>query len=145
MGLGEVILLVGGILLVNLVLWVIILSWLKKKTAASIAQLTAELKGGSDPLLKGPEPAVYRGASAGRSKVKGNGVAALTQSRLIFRPILGKPIEVPRADIASLREDKWFLRAYTGGRLHTILQLKDGSEVGFFFADPAAWAAALKP
>jgi hypothetical protein len=107
--------------------------------------LQAELASGSDAVIRAPEPAVYRGASAGRSKVKGSGVAALTATRLLFRPILGKPIEIARSEIQELREDKWFLRSYTGGRLHTILKLNDGSEVGFFFSDPAAWAAALKP
>ncbi len=140
----EVVLLVGGILLFNALLWVAVLKWLKGALMASMTALKAELAAGPDPVVRAPEPAVYRGATAGRTKVKGNGVAALTSTRLLFRSIIGKPIEVARAEIESLREDKWFLRAYSG-KTHTILKLKDGSEVGFFFDDPAAWAAALKP
>lgn len=139
----HVVLLVGGILLFNGLIWFVVLRLVKKATLASIEKLKAELAASSEAPVRGPEPAAFRGSS--HTVVKGAGVAALTGRRLIFRPLVGTPIEVARDQITALREDKWFLGSYTGGRLHTILKLKDGTEVGFFFEDPAAWIAALKP
>lgn len=142
MNAGAVIALVVGILVANAILWVGVALVLRRAMAGKRAALTAELAAANEPMLRGPESAVYRGSTHG-SIVKGNGVAALTATRLVFRPLIGRPIDVARDQIAAIREDKWFLRAYTGGRLHTILKLKDGSEIGFFFTDPAAWRAAL--
>ncbi len=48
---------------------------------------------------------------------------------------MGDPIDVPVADITSVREDKWFLRAYCSGRLNVIVKLKSGVELGFIVAD----------
>lgn len=73
------------------------------------------------------------------------GVAGLTPTQLIFRPVLGKKIEVPLDQVTGLREDKWFLRSYTGGRMHLILTLKSGAEIGFFFADHPTWMALVRP
>ena len=103
-----------------------------------------ELGGSGERIVRAPESAVYRGASSRFSKVKGNGVITLTDRRLIFRKLFGSEIEVARGEIVALREDKWFLRSYCG-RMHLILELVDGTEIGFIVRNQAGWMATLKP
>jgi hypothetical protein len=140
----EIVLLVLGILGAQAILWVLILLLLKRKTESETISMRDRLAGTGEALVRDPESALYRGASSRFSKVKGNGIIALTDRRLIFRKLFGSEIEVARAEIVGLREDKWFLRAYCG-RMHLILQLVDGTEIGFTVRDHAAWRAALQP
>ena len=105
--------------------------------------LAAELASRGETAVLGPEQAIYRGSTArGYSRVKGNAAVALTESRLVFHKAVGKPVEVPRASIESVRQDQVFAGSIVGGRTHVIVQVPDG-EVGFFVADPDRWMAAL--
>ena len=139
----KVVLLVLGILTAQVLIWIPIILWMKRRSAQLVASLRDELVGAGESPSRGPEAAVYRGGTHGYSKVKGNGVIALTARRLVFRKLVGAGLEVPLDQVTGLREDKWFLRAYRGGRLHLILQMKGGGEVGFMVADHAGWMAAL--
>jgi hypothetical protein len=140
----EIVLLVLGILGAQAILWVLVLLWLKRKAASAAIAVHDQLARSGEHIERAPESAVYRGASSRFSKVKGNGVIALTDRRLVFRKLFGSEIEVARGEIVALREDKWFLRAYCG-RTHLILKLADDTEIGFIVRDHAAWMAALKP
>ncbi len=145
MGGGEVALLVGGLVALQLAIWVPLLLWVRSRSAGMVSRMQAELERSGEQVLRGPERALYRGASAGHTRVKGNGVLVLTRSRLLFHKLVGStPIEVLVTELVGVRQDKWFLGAYRGGHLHVIAKLVDGSEIGFIVKDPDAWASCLE-
>jgi hypothetical protein len=135
---GEIVLLVVGILLAQVLLWIPILYWLKRRLLRVAAALIEEVAAAGERVVRGPDPGLYRGGSGGRSRVKGNGVAVLTDRRLVFRKAIGAAVDVPVADIVAVREAKWFLRSYVG-KMHVVLTLRDGAEVGFILHEHAAW------
>jgi hypothetical protein len=141
----QIVLLVVGILGLQVLIWIPILLWLRRKTAAMQAQLAADLAASGEKVLRAPEPGLYTGATERFSKVNGNAVIALTDKRLVVRKVVGEGCEVPLAELTGVREDKWFRRAYRG-RLNVIVQLAGGVEVGFI-AHPehhAAWMDELR-
>ena len=107
-------------------------------------KLRTELEASGQKLVRGPEEASYQGATAEYGRVRGNGAAALTETQLVFRPLIGKRIEVPLDQLTAVREDKWFMRGYRSGRLHLILKTKSGTEVAFMFQDHAGWMATFR-
>ena len=146
-GLSEILVLVGLILLVTLGVLAAVLiplfRWIRRKSERLASELSAELASRGESLLRGPESAVYRGASAGLSKIKGNGALAVTKTRLVFVAIAGPRVELPLSELTGVRLDPWFLRSNRGGKPHLILQRQDGSEIGFFVQDTQAWSEAL--
>jgi hypothetical protein len=142
----QIVLLVVGILAAQVLILIPILMWLKRKTARMIADLQAELAASGERVILGPCPSSYRGATPGSgfSSVKGNGVAALTDRRLLVRRIGAKALELPTADIAGVREDTWFLRAYASGQRILIVKTKTGVEVGLLVADHDTWMTAVR-
>jgi hypothetical protein len=135
-----VVLLVLGILAFNAAIFAVVMVWVRKRMALRRAEVREKL--GPHPVID-VENATYRGATARFGKVKGLGVIGLTERKLVFARAVGKLLEIDRAEIVGVRLDKWFLRSWTGGIQHTILKLRDGTEVGFFVRDPARWTAAL--
>lgn len=115
--------------------------WLRARTHRAREAMAAALA--TDPAIRGPEPALYRGGSGPYPRVKGNGLIALTRTGLIFRIYVGKSVEIPLADVTAIREDKWFQGARMGGKVHLILVTTAG-EAGFYVRDNAAWIAALE-
>ncbi|MEE6169382.1 MULTISPECIES: hypothetical protein [unclassified Mycolicibacterium] len=138
-----VVVLVVGILGVQVLIWIPIIFWFRRRSRAAAAQLTTELE--SEGVVRGPEKGVYRGATApGYPMVCNNGLIALSGRRLLFRTLTGKAFEIPVAAIRSVRLAKAFKGAVVGGREHLVIQTADG-EVGFFVTDNPAWVAALTP
>jgi hypothetical protein len=135
-----VVLLVVGIVALNAACWAVIIVWMRKRMTLRRAQLREKL--GPNPVIDA-ETATYRGATARFGKVKGLGVIGLTERRLVFARAVGQPLEIDRSEIVGVREDKWFLRSYTSGIRHLILQLRDGTEVGFFVRELGRWTEAL--
>ena len=99
--------------------------------------------GTGEAIVLGPQAAVYRGSSCGLPRVKGNGVMALTEARLVFVFLTGGRLELPLSTLTGVRDDVWFLRSYHGGRPHVIAQREDG-EVGFIVTAHDDWMHALR-
>jgi hypothetical protein len=136
-----VVVLVVGILAFNTLLWIGIARWLRGRLAARREAMRDKL--GPHPVID-VETATYRGATQRFGRVKGLGLIGLTERHLVFVAAVGKKvIELDRTEVVGVREDKWFLRSYTGGQRHLILRLRDGTEVGFFVRDLARWRTAL--
>jgi hypothetical protein len=136
-----VVLLVGGILAIQVLIWIPIMVWLRRRGRRVAARLHSEIEGES--VVRAPESGSYRGATVpGFPVVKNNGLIALTGGRVIFRTLTGKAIDVPVATITGVREATAFKGSVTGGRQHLILQTADG-EIGFYVPDTAGWIAAL--
>ena len=139
----QIVLLVAGILVVvalaQAAVWIPITRKLNRMTE----ELRRELEASGQTPTRGPERSTYRGSTTG-TKVKGLGAAALTKTRLMFRPFMGRPVEVMLDQVVSVREDKWFLGSYSSGRMHLILKTKSGEEIGFMFRDHAGWMALFR-
>ena len=131
---------VTGVAIINVVIWRV----LRGKIAKLPPLLLAELQAMGEHVVIAPEPGIYRGGTGSFSRVKSIGAIALTRSRVVFRGAFGSQVDVPLPQVAGLREDKWFLRAYRGGRLHLIVRTVAGDEVGFFVKDHEAWKGALQ-
>lgn len=138
-----VVVLVLGILGVQVLIWIPIVLWFRRRSRAVAAQLATELE--SESVVRAPEKAVYRGATAsGYPMVRNNGLIALTGSRLLFRTLTGKAFEIPVASIRGVRLAKVFNRSAVGGREHLVVQTASG-QIAFYVSDNPAWVAALTP
>jgi hypothetical protein len=140
----EIVLLVLGIVVPLGVILALAFLIIGRKIEQMRGVLRRELEASGQTPVRGPDRAGYQGASAGYTIVKGAGVAALTATQLVFRPVIGRPIDVPLDQITGVRDDKWFLGSYKSGRMHTILKLRSGAEVGFMFQDHEGWMAAFR-
>jgi hypothetical protein len=136
----DVVLLVVGILALVAVILVPVVLLLRSRSRRVAAELAQELA--TEPALRGPGKGLYRGGSSGYPKVKGNGMIALTQRRLVFRMLIGSDLDIPLEEITGLREAKAFQGGVVGGHVHLVVQTATG-EVGFFVDDNAAWIAAI--
>ena len=63
---------------------------------------------------------------------------------LVFRKVIGGRVDVPLDQVVAVRQDKWFMKNYRGGREHLILKTRSGIEVGFFVHDLPAWMTRLR-
>jgi hypothetical protein len=140
----NVLLLILGIGLLQVLIWVPIIRWMRRKSAAAQAALEAEMAASGERVVRGPEQGEYRGASGSYSQVKGNCRMLLTDRRLVFVKVTGGRVDVPVDAITGVREDKVFLGSVVGGRTHVVVTMRDGSEVGFFARDQGAWMSALR-
>ncbi len=86
--------------------------------------------------------AVYESGPGARGD-RGHGILGLTGRRLLFLPIAGKQLSLPRARIAGVRSEDRRRDAAATHRHLLVLTLDDGSEVAFLVDDPAEWEAAL--
>lgn len=94
----------------------------------ALGRLSAEVQ--SETVLRPPEKARYRGATAPNYPTVGNNcVIALTKRRLLFLTVTGKSTEIPVSEIRGVHEAKVFKVS--------------GGEVAFFVVDNAAWIAAI--
>ncbi len=138
-------LLVAGIVALQVAIWVPIFVWLRRRSRRVTAAFEAELAATGERVIRGPESASYRGASAaGFSHVKGNCKITATDRRIVFRMLVGEGGEIALDRIVDVREDKVFLASRVGGQVHLVLTLREGGEVGFFVGDVKAWTTLLQ-
>jgi hypothetical protein len=110
--------------------------------------LRAEVAGSGEVWEIPLAGAVYQsGHLAARSK--GHGVLGLTDRRVLFLPIAGDRLSVPRVRItnARLEERRRDAAAATaagaGHRHHLVLTLDDDTRLGFLVDDAGEWEAAF--
>jgi hypothetical protein len=89
------------------------------------------------------ESASFRGAVHTYGRVKGNGVAGLTDRRVVFEPLIGKGFSVPLFRVTGVRLSRWYLGAARASGKHLVLKLDDDNEVGFLVRDDERWLTAL--
>jgi hypothetical protein len=86
--------------------------------------------------------AVYLGGGSA-SRSNGHGVLGLTDRRVVFLPIAGEQLSVPRVRITGARLEERRRDAAAGHRHHLILALDDETQLGFLVDDAGEWRAAL--
>lgn len=136
-----VVVLLLGIAAVQVAIWMPIIRWFRRKSGEAKANLEVEIE--AEGVIRPPERANYRGATGqGYPVVKNNGVLSLTRSRLVFRSVTGKSIDIPVDAITGVRESKVFKGSLVGGHTHLIICTRAG-EVGFYVSDNDAWTTAI--
>lgn len=139
-----VVLVIGGLGLIQAAVWIpLVRSW-RKKAAAFQRDLDAGIAASGERILRGPEKAVYRSGTPPFGAVKGNGTMLLTDRRLIFRKMSGGVVEVPVASITGIRQAVSFQSSRVGNTMHFIVATNDPAEVAFFVGDLDAWKAAVQ-
>jgi len=142
-----VVLLVLGIVLfvalVQALIWIpLMLRW-KRRNAAFWAAFDDGVAAGAETVVVPRESGMYRGSTGARSQVRGNGRITLTSRRLLFRKATGGVVDVPTAEIRGVHRSKGFNGSIVGTHEHLVVELADGSEVGYFVTDTDAWAERL--
>jgi hypothetical protein len=131
-----------GLPLVVVALGVVLLvRWLRGKSRTAHAELAAELD--REPALRGPEPAVYRGSTGSYPRVSGNGQLALTANRLLFRKLVGRPVDVPVHSITGVTTARAFNGSVRAGVTHLIVHTATG-DLGYYVRDLDPWVAAIE-
>lgn len=93
--------------------------------------------------------ALYQGGRYQSTRTKGHGVLGLTDRRVLFLPIAGEQLSVPRWRIAGARLEERrrdavaATAAAVGHRHHLILTLDDDTSLGFLIDDAGEWQHAL--
>jgi hypothetical protein len=131
--------------LVNAVVWIPVLVWMKRKRSSSALELAVELARSNaetgERTVRGPERALYRGGTGNHSNVSGNSVMTLTDRRLVFLKATGGRVEVATEAIRSAAVSRAFLGGVRGRQDHVVITMNDGSQIGFIPVDAAAWVA----
>lgn len=138
-----VVAIVAVVLLVNLLVWIPVLMWLRRRSDALSTTMATDVVRTGETVVIPPEPGAYRGGDKPFSAVKGNGVVMLTDRRLECRVATGRVVTIPVGDITGVRTATWFRRSASGGRIHLVVATASGAEVGFFVSQPDRWAEAL--
>jgi hypothetical protein len=138
---GMILAILGGVVVINLLLWVPIIRRLKRMPA----EMRRALEAAGETIVLGPERAMYEGASSEYGVVKGIGTVILTDRQLVFKRAIGKQLAIPRADITAVRSEKWFNGSRVGTREFVVLTTTKGIDVGFLFDDRPTWMNALSP
>lgn len=97
---------------------------------------------GDEPVLLGPAPANYRGSTGGHPRVKGNGTLALTPTRLLFRMVVGGPVDVDLASVTGVSTAKAFAGSFVGGQTHLVVHTTTG-DLAWYVPDTEQWRAAI--
>ena len=87
--------------------------------------------------------AVYQGGGHAAARSKGHGVVGLTTRRVVFLPIAGDQLSVPRVRITGARLEDRRRDAAAGHRHRLILTLDDDTRLAFLIDDAGEWEAAL--
>jgi len=114
------------------------MSWKKRK----IAGLFQELKLSGETFIITPEFASFRGATSTYGRIKCDGIIGLTDSKLVFVPLVGKKIEIALENINTVTEEKTFLGSCRAGMPFLVLHGID-MDIGFYVKDNVKWQNTL--
>ncbi len=132
--------LVALIVVPGLVLAAILLRVVRRRARSAGTALASELE--VDPPVLGPERAVARPVAGEVPPVTGNGVLALTPSRLLFRTSTGAGVDVPVAEVTGVRLAEHVDGLAEPGRIHVVVETAAG-ERAFLVDDGHRWRKAI--
>ena len=98
---------------------------------------------GDERVLLGPDAASYRGAAGPYPRVKGNGTLALTPTRLLFRMVVGGPVDVDLDQVRRVSTARTFGGSFVAGRTHLVVHTRAG-ELAYYVPDTDRWRAVLE-
>jgi len=131
-------------IVLSLVFVFFLILWIKQKLAKKLEEVKTDIRRHRERKVIGPESAHFSGSKREYGKVKGLGILALTEQRLLFNKIGGSLFAIGVDSIKSVENQKVFNGAYKGGKLHLVITLKDDNQVGFIVKDNAKWLKKLQ-
>jgi hypothetical protein len=123
-----------------LVLSAVLLRVVRRRARSAGQALAAELE--ADPPLLGPEQVVARPVVGEVPPVAGNGVLALSPTRLFFRTSTGAGVDIPTVDAAGVRLAESVDGKAEPGRIHVVVATTAG-ERAFLVDDGHRWHKAI--
>jgi len=138
------ILLIAGVMAATLVVAVIVLRRVGSRAEGRADELRGEVEAAGEEWVVPLAGAVYQGGGSPHTRSRGRGVLGLTDRRLVFLPIAGERVSVPRARVSGVRTDERRRDATAAHRNRLVLTLDDGAEMSFLIDDSAAWRHALE-
>lgn len=138
----QVLWLIAAIVVLDILVTGAAFVWALRRSAA-LKQEVEQSTSAHERFLVSPQNAGYSGGPRRFGWARGSVVLALTDRRVIFRSLLGGPVEIELADIASVSEAAWYRGMYKAGRRHIVLQLKEGAKVAFMVRDARPWLEAF--
>ena len=124
-----------------LVLSAVLLRVVRRRARSAGQALAAELA--ADPPVLGPEQVVARPVAGEVPPVAGNGVLALSPSRLFFRTSTGAGLDVPIGDVTGVRLAESVDGRAEPGRIHVVVSTAAG-ERAFLVEDGHRWRKAIE-
>ena len=131
---------VALIVVPGLVLAAVLLRVVRRRARSAGAALAAELE--ADPPVLGPEQVVARAVEGEVPPVAGNGVLALTPTRLVFRTSTGAGVDIPIGEVTGVRLAESVDGRSEPGRIHVVVATAAG-ERAFLVADGHRWRKAI--
>lgn len=116
---------------------------LKRKFELSQKDFIDSINNSNERILIAPERGSFRGATNELGRVKTDGTIALTDKNIHFLKALGRNFKIDLKEIDTITTDSKFLGSWRGGMIHLIVNLKDGSKIGFFVKDIERWKITL--
>jgi len=138
------ILLIAGVMAATLVVAVIVLRRVGSRAESRADALRDEVEAAGEEWVVPLAGAVYQGGGSPQTRSRGRGVLGLTGRRLVFLPIAGERVSLPRVRVSGVRAEERRRDATAAHRHRLVLTLDDGAEMRFLVDDAAAWRHALE-
>jgi hypothetical protein len=136
-------LIVGGVMAAILAVSMFLLSRAGTKAEQRADELRADIEQRGETWEIQFAGATYQGGGSPAARSRGRGVLGLTERRVLFLPIAGELVVIPRARVTAMHVEDRRREAAAGHRHHLVLTLDDGSEAAFLVDDPGPWERAL--
>jgi hypothetical protein len=126
-------LVIAGVVAVVVCIWAVLLLIVRRKSSKLATEFRESARQAVENLIIDPQSCVYRGADREFGNVKGNGVIALTNKRIMFRKLTGQQIEIDRSQITKVSIENTFKweTAFATGASHLVVETNDGNRIGF--------------
>lgn len=125
MSAADIIVLIGGIVLVALAVWGAVSLLIRRQMGRAMARWQAA----GLTISKGPDPVNYRGHLQGELPVRGNGVMALTTTDLrVVRLAPAREFVIPLDQITHLAVRRMWRGSYRGAPVIGVYYDDDGEE-----------------
>lgn len=135
------ILIIIGILALLICTWWVSLYVIRQRLCKLAMELRECARRAGEDLIIEPQSCVYRGANREFGNIKGNGVIALTEKRIMFKKLTGEQINMDRSRITKVSIENTFkgeTNLATKGS-HLIIETKDGNRIGFLIKNDKNW------
>jgi len=135
----------AGVMLATVAIAVLVLRRVGDKAERRADRLRAEVDRLGEEWVIPLAGASYQGGAPLAGHSRGRGVLGLTDRRVVFLPIAGDLVSVPRARVTGVRVEDRRRDAAASHRHHLLVILDDDAQLGFLTDEADAWAEALPP
>lgn len=138
-------LVIAGVVAVVVCIWTVLLLVVRHKFRKLATEFRERVRQAGENLIIDPQSCVYRGADREFGNVKGNGVIALTNRRIMFRKLTGQQIEIDCSQISKVSVENTFKgeTAFATGASHLVVETNDGNRIGFLVKNAENWIEKL--